>query len=311
MKSLGGLRRALESARPRNVSFHPSRAQLSFSAYRSFGNAARDQFYSTPRIRTGKAIKPISPPQHGLSQPMRAVMRQIPHPVVVITTLESTCNLAELGDSSDDRSPRPIPRAMTVSSFTSLSVDPVPRVTFNVTLPSLTHQALVRCGKFNAHILSGDDHGARVADLFTRGNRTPQEANGSDLGVLSGLEKLGVQVLGREKWLEEWKRATEYGLKAIATGKAGTATSDGTLPPPTTLPILQGQGIMHVFKCEYRHLEPPVDGDFDHHAIVIGEVMDLIPGDPKDESIALAYADRAYRQVGEKLLDRPVTGNTT
>lgn len=243
---------------------------------------------------------------------MRAVMRQIPHPVVVITTLEHPRNFAELGESLNDRSPRPIPRAMTVSSFTSLSVDPVPRVTFNVTLPSTTHQALVKCGKFNAHILSGDDHGARVADLFTRGNRTSHDADESDLGVLAGLEKLGVQVLEQEKWLEEWKQAADYGLKSIAAGKAGTATSDSTLPPSTTLPVLQGQGIMHVFKCEYRHLEPPVDGDFDHHAIVIGEVMDIIPGDPKDEnSIALAYADRAYRQVGDKLLGRPVTGKPT
>ncbi|KAF3064359.1 putative flavin reductase like domain-containing protein [Daldinia childiae] len=203
---------------------------------------------------------------------------------------------------------------MTVSSFTSLSVDPVPRVTFNVSLPSTTYQALMKCGRFNAHILSSDDHGVRIADLFTRGNRLPaaeettKDAEQPDLGVLAGLEKLGVQVLGRERWRQEWEQAKDYREKVAATGDVDTNNPDVDLPPSGTLPVLQGQGVMHVLKCEYRHLLPPVEGDFDHHAIVIGEVLDIIPGESKNENnIALAYADRAYRQIGEKLLDRPTS----
>ncbi|OTA53060.1 hypothetical protein K449DRAFT_340110, partial [Hypoxylon sp. EC38] len=203
-----------------------------------------------------------------LSQPMRAVMRQLPHPVVVITTLENTRSISRFEDTLDKDFPRPIPRGMTVSSFTSLSVDPVPRVTFNITLPSTTYQALAKCGKFNAHILTGDEYGARIADLFTR--------------------------------------ARDYGAKVLAAIKAGGYKTDVALPPSGTLPVLQGRGILHVLKCRYRHLPPPVDGDFDHHAIVMGDVLDIIPGESGDQSdIALAYADRAYRQMGEKLLERP------
>ncbi|OTB02588.1 hypothetical protein M426DRAFT_13376 [Hypoxylon sp. CI-4A] len=297
MKGLRGLRWALESTRSRYAPFHTtSRAQLSFSPSTGF---------------------PSKPAQHVLSQPMRAVMRQLPHPVVVITTLENICSLSEFEDVLDDQLARPIPRAMTVSSFTSLSINPVPRVTFNITLPSTTYQALAKCGRFNAHVLTGDDHGAKIADLFTRGNRpsttkgTPEDIDQSDLGVLAGLESLGVEILEREKWQQEWEQARDYRRKMLSTNKSGAPKADRELPPSGTLPVLQGKGVLHVLKCEYRHLEPPVDGDFDHHAIVMGEVLDIIPGESKDDdSIALAYADRAYRQMGEKLLERPATHQT-
>lgn len=235
---------------------------------------------------------------------MRTIMRHLPHPVVVITTLENTVDISEVIDTSNRQLPPPVPRAMTVSSFTSLSIDPVPRVTFNVTLPSTTYQALVKCRQFNAHILASDDHGARIADLFTRGNRSPVDIGKGepDLGVLEGLKKLGIEVLGQKEWLHEWEHAKYYAGKSLASRSAETFTTKIELPPSGTLPVLQGQGIMHVLKCEYRKLTPPVDSDFDHHAIVMGEVVDIVPG---EHGIALAYADRAYRQMGEKLLDRP------
>ncbi|KAI0847215.1 flavin reductase like domain-containing protein [Daldinia vernicosa] len=318
MKSLDGLRWTLKSTRPQYASFYTiPRAQVSFLTRKSseqVGQAGSPRFLYHGRVPE-RPVKPSNPTRHVLSQPMRAVMRQIPHPVVVITTLENAHSISELIDGSKDQVLPPVPRAMTVSSFTSLSVDPVPRVTFNVSLPSTTYQALMKCGRFNAHILSSDDHGVRIADLFTRGNRLPpaeettKDGGQPDLGVLAGLEKLGVQVLGREIWRQEWEQAKDYRKKVAAAGNMGTNNPEVDLPPSGTLPVLQGQGVMHVLKCKYRHLPPPVEGDFDHHAIVIGEVLDIISGESRDEnSIALAYADRAYRQIGEKLLDRPTSG---
>lgn len=242
---------------------------------------------------------------------MRAAMRQLPHPVVVITTLENMRSVARLEDILDKKFPRPIPRAMTVSSFTSLSIEPVPRVTFNVTLPSTTYEAIMKCGRFNAHILSGDDHGARIAELFTRGNRPPAATEDGDkpkpdLGVLAGLEELGVQVQGQEEWQQEWDQAGEYGQEVLSTVKAGGYIKDVKPPPEGTLPVLQGQGIMHILKCKFRRLTPPPESDFEHNAIVMGEVLDITPGEFEDGyGVALAYADRAYRQLGEKLLERP------
>ncbi|KAI1463421.1 flavin reductase like domain-containing protein [Daldinia caldariorum] len=311
MKSLDGLRWTLKSTRPLLYASSSYIIATAQGTLKSSGQAGLPRWLHSSKIFEWP-VKPSSPTQHVLSQPMRSLMRQIPHPVVVITTLENAHSIADLRDGSKDQLPPPVPRAMTVSSFTSLSIDPVPRVTFNVSLPSTTYQALMKCGRFNAHILSSDDHGARIADLFTRGNRPPaaeettRDLGEPDLGVLAGLEKLGVRVQGRDIWQREWEQAKIYKKQVAATGGTAQTVSDVDLPPSGTLPVLQGQGVMHVLKCEYRHLSPPVEGDFDHHAIVIGEVVDIISGESEGEnSIALAYADRAYRRIGQKLLDRP------
>ncbi|KAI1767929.1 flavin reductase like domain-containing protein [Hypoxylon sp. FL1150] len=327
MKCLRGLRWAPESTTPRYVRvarpFHTTaKAQVGFlTRWRNSKPAAWfNQAAKTPRVNSTLQRRP----ENALGRSMRASMRQLPHPVVVITTLENMRSVDRLEDILDKKFPRPIPRAMTVSSFTSLSIEPVPRVTFNVTLPSTTYEAIVKCGTFNAHILSGDDHGARIAELFTRGNRPPaaieeseagkSEAGKSEdgnkhksnLGVLAGLEELGVEIQGQEEWQREWDQAGEYGQDVISTVRGGGYIKDVRPPPEGTLPILQGRGIMHILKCKFRKLTPPSESDFEHHAIVMGEVLDITPGDYEDGyGIALAYADRAYRRLGEKLLERP------
>lgn len=62
------------------------------------------------------------------------------------------------------------PRAMTMSSFTSLTLKPTPVITFNVATPSRTLDSIQASRGFNIHVLSGDSSGAAVADHFTRGN---------------------------------------------------------------------------------------------------------------------------------------------
>ena len=80
-------------------------------------------------------------------------MRLLAHPVVVLTAHDGAH-----------------PRAMTMSSFTSLALTPTPLVSFNVATPSRTLNALKHGLDFNVHILSADRSGATVADKFTRGN---------------------------------------------------------------------------------------------------------------------------------------------
>ncbi|CAG7565257.1 unnamed protein product [Fusarium equiseti] len=81
-------------------------------------------------------------------------MRLLPHSVVV-------CTSNQPGDG---------PRAMTMSSFTSLTLTPTPLVTFNIAIPSRTLDAIRASGEFNVHVLSGDERGASVASHFTKGN---------------------------------------------------------------------------------------------------------------------------------------------
>ncbi|KAL1888855.1 hypothetical protein Cpir12675_006009 [Ceratocystis pirilliformis] len=84
-------------------------------------------------------------------------MRRVSHSVVVCTASQPTPN----GN---------IPRAMTMSSFTSLALTPRPLITFNVKAPSSTLDAVIASRSFNIHVLEGDAHGARIAEWFTRGN---------------------------------------------------------------------------------------------------------------------------------------------
>ncbi|WQF89742.1 Putative flavin reductase like domain, FMN-binding split barrel [Colletotrichum destructivum] len=113
-----------------------------------------------PRSSTWRT-KPSQPPtsihnsKDELPEQLRGVMRRLAHSVVVCT--------------ATDR--RGQPRGMTMSSFVSLSMEPVPLVTFNVRTPSRTLQAIEdEGGLFNVHVLAEGAEGARVAEWFTRGN---------------------------------------------------------------------------------------------------------------------------------------------
>ncbi|KAI5924412.1 flavin reductase like domain-containing protein [Camillea tinctor] len=269
MKCRGGLWRAITSTSPRNVLPNLKSAHTP-------GSSAFTVTAATTTIRwksssSSSALASAHPPHvaeaasTSLFQPMRDVMRQLPHPVVVITTLDP---------HHHPSSRSPTPRAMTVSSFTSLTLAPAPHVTFNVTLPSRTHRALAAYGSFNAHILSGDDLGAALADRFTRGN--PRE-DAEGLGILAGLEEeLGVQV-------------------GLGLGE---------------VPVLRGRGVLHVLKCRYANVLAPLSfGSGERHAIVVGEVVDIVSDTAaaagrEGGALALAYADRAYRRMGEQLLCR-------
>lgn len=129
-------------------------------------------FHVTAPIAVPWHIAPPSPPTTDLKAPnpppeqLRAVMRLLSQSVVVCTAA-----------GSDN-----VPRAMTMSSFTSLTLKPKPVITFNIATPSRTLDAIEATRVFNIHILSGDSSGAAVADQFTRGNVS------SD--VFAGLEEV-------------------------------------------------------------------------------------------------------------------------
>ncbi|RYO77126.1 hypothetical protein DL766_007166 [Monosporascus sp. MC13-8B] len=304
-------------------------------------------------------------------------MRQMPHPVVIITTLDcpqrrwpradptkgmqqrsspsspssssheddddgipvppphwTGSDVADSRSSSDPKNGsgrprlRPIPRAMTVSSFTSLSLRPREKVLFNIALPSRTYHAIFSSGRFNAHVLAGDEHGARLADLFTKGYsglngvgaggaEQQEEAgnSGRGLGVLAGLEQFGVEVLGKREWDAEWDAAA-----ATANEDEYGGAGHGREVVRYTAPLLRGKGVMHVLKCDlyapgYLDNAPPEcrepsssasiiggDRERDNFCIMLGDVTDIVYGDGAGGNIALAYADGAYRMPGEQIL---------
>ncbi|KAL1835172.1 hypothetical protein VTK73DRAFT_6115 [Phialemonium thermophilum] len=208
-----------------------------------------------------------------MSEQLRALMRLLTHSVVVCT---STAPPSEEGPNNGGGSGNaPAPRAMTMSSFTSLALRPVPVVTFNVATPSRTLDAVRASRRFNVHVLAGDTSGARVADWFTRGN------DGRGGGVFEHLQRAcGTEV-----------------VPAVGGG-------DVAVVEP---PVLRGEGILYVLRC--RLLDQPLGGliPVQDHVVVLGEVMDILEGreggssGARDDSFGLIYADRRYRQLGNTL----------
>lgn len=78
-----------------------------------------------------------------------------------------------------------------------------------------------------------------------------------------------------------------------ATYTVNTA-QDGSV----SAPLLKGDGVLRVLRCKLLR-----DSDMEglvrvrDHVIVVGEVVEMIPGN-KTQEFGLAYADRRYRQVG-------------
>jgi flavin reductase (DIM6/NTAB) family NADH-FMN oxidoreductase RutF len=187
-------------------------------------------------------------------------MRLLPHSVVVCTSAATTAD-----------STTPVPRGMTMSSFTSLSLRPTPLVTFNIATPSRTLDAMSRSRQFNIHILSGDVAGARVADWFRKGNA-------DDLGVFEAnnlRDECGCEVVGKE------------------------------MSSTTAAPLLKGPGVLFALRCCLLGDEPARGlVRVRDHVIVLAEIVDIIEGQgdkSKQDGFGLAYADRLYRQLGSTM----------
>ena len=193
-------------------------------------------------------------------------MRLLAHSVVVCT---STAPAVESRPAS--------PRAMTMSSFTSLALRPAPAVTFNIATPSRTFDAVEASRRFNVHILADGPSGAGVADWFTRGND-------AGVRVFDELSRCGSE---------------------LAKTSSGADTLGETVAEP---PVLQGEGVLYVLRCKL--LDEPSGGlvRVKDHVVVLGEVLEIIEGsgkggkDGRDDCFGLVYADRKYRQLGNTLI---------
>lgn len=187
-------------------------------------------------------------------------MRLLAHSVVVCTSAAAT------PDSST-----PVPRGMTMSSFTSLSLRPTPLVTFNIATPSRTLDAVSRSRQFNIHILSGDVAGARVAEWFRKGNA-------ADLGVFEA-EKL--------------------------RGECGCEVVPAEPSADVAAPLLKGPGVLFALRCSLLNDEPARGlMKVRDHVIVLAEIVDIIEGDGERSEpgpFGLTYADRLYRQLGSTM----------
>lgn len=230
---------------------------------------------------------PVSNPNSpSLSEPLRHLMRSLPAPIVVLTTTLPNSATPPSSDFSDHY------RGMTLSSFTSFTLSPTPIVTFNIRStheePSRTFTALKECSHFLIHLLDSTPEGARIADIFTRGNVEDVFKKGEKEGVF------------------------EVRAYTVQEKKNQMVVSDDS----HQLPMLHGSGVRKVLRCSILHNDPHSDdyiGDIEErqkglirvgdHVLVMANVIEILDGDESEEeyrgSYGLSYADGTYRQAGE------------
>ncbi|KAJ8107558.1 hypothetical protein ONZ43_g6696 [Nemania bipapillata] len=253
-------------------------------------------------------------------------MARLPHPAVIITTLDRTYQAQAASGVPIEAMRHPIARGITASSFTSLCIRPRPHVMFNMTLPSTMYEALVACKDFNVHILAPNKHGARVASVFARGNRLPPprigESEGSqyafdidaDLGVFVGLKDEGfhdVEIANRDVWHNQYQSAKDSSLQVSEPSqeiKLVPRRSDVTEPLRQVhqVPHLHSIGIMEVLNCCLVRAIHPELPNAAQNVVIIGEVVNVTSPKTSNQKngrapVALGYADRKYRVIGRAI----------
>ena len=235
-----------------------------------------------------QALSSPSDNDNELSTTLRLLMRTLPHSVVVVTSSKAPLLL-------DESTPQSY-RGMTVSSFTTITLSPTPIISFNVKTPSETLSAIRKSENFLLHILEANENGARIADAFTKGNKSVARL------LEGGVEGVEIEPVLRMVELEEDEEgeveedAEEDGSKAYVEA--------------IQLPMLAGKGVSRVLACEV--MDEVEVGD---HVVVFASVEQFLGGKGQDElegeEVAvggLCYADGRYRRIGDVIEVRQDSG---
>lgn len=106
---------------------------------------------------------------------MRSVMRSVTQPVAVVTTTARriSCN-ADKPETSEILHEL---RGMTISSFTTVTLEPEPIISFNIRNPSSTLDALKDTRHFCVHFPTQTSEGRQIAQTFVKGNAKETSEN--------------------------------------------------------------------------------------------------------------------------------------
>jgi flavin reductase (DIM6/NTAB) family NADH-FMN oxidoreductase RutF len=191
-----------------------------------------------------------------LSDNIRSALRHITQPVALVTSFARKNN-------EPDKTKRA--RGITVSSFSTVTLHPVPVVSFNIRVPSRSWDAISESGHLRVHLLKATPEGAAAAHAFTLPYDLPHEP-------FEHLSRPGVHATMFHKSLKpamspriRWKEA----IHADAVAK---------LLPEKCIQV----------------------GD---HMIVVAEVVDvnLSTDHVASGAGALAYGMKGYRQLGSEI----------
>ncbi|KAG0335338.1 hypothetical protein BG000_007574 [Podila horticola] len=223
------------------------------------------------------------------SENLRKVLRKVPFPVVIVST-----------NSPTDPTQR---RGITVSSFTSISLQPIPLIAFCVKLPSRASTALHESNQFVVQFLAEDQIAHSVA--FSSSVAPPKEVVAKRRAQDKDIEAI-VQEAGKQTLINGDKESTK-GISPSPPSRTVT-TNDAELDPfdvlghhvdpESGLPVLDNT--LGAIRCKAHQVLTVGD-----HEMWIGHVEKVlygdIPGDP-DQEKPLLYHDRSYRKVGRRIV---------
>jgi len=221
------------------------------------------------------------PTESALSTSLRHLMRSLPHSVVVLTTSLPRYPLPD-SETPPGSPQEPMPttpldyRAMTLSSFTTLTLTPEPVITFNIKTPSRTLEALSQSRHFLIHILKANRNGMKVADIFTKGN-----ANSISLFLRQPNEVFRVRKVKLNTGIIMpllKADGVDKVLRCVVMGSGQDGREEGKWSEQS------GSGLVRV-------------GD---HVLVLGKVEEIMGGGKrwKGGRSGLSYVDGRYRRVG-------------
>jgi flavin reductase (DIM6/NTAB) family NADH-FMN oxidoreductase RutF len=195
-------------------------------------------------------------------------MRTLPHSVVVVTSTKPRFDAHILPEPVYNPPLQPTHprdyRGITVSSFTTITLEPEPIISFNVKYPSETLSAIEQSRQFLVHVLEASEGGMSIADAFTKGRK---HAKDFLRGNKEGAEVTEVEVI------------TKY---------------EGQM---MSFPMLKAEGVMRVLRCTVM-MKTVMVGD---HRVVFARVDEILGGEEwgLEGKTGLCYADGRYRRVGD------------
>ncbi|GAD97837.1 oxidoreductase, putative [Paecilomyces variotii No. 5] len=265
----------------------PPRLSLQYQPRRSIATNTATLNKTTPQSSLSNEEEPSS-----LSDQVRFLMRQVPHPVAIITATDPDCPNADEAY-----------RGMTVSSFNTVTLYPEPVISFNVKRPSETLHALQTSGYFHVHLLAPSEETAKLARDFSRGNNNLQISRGEgqfEFSSCSGLNSESTQgppVLQRKNDNND-NNKNELAPKDLEEEKSLALESAVDFPfifecraHPQKIEVYDHTIVLGTVVRTLRH---PAAGRRD----VNGKIRD--GNDPHStEDLCLTYADTRFWKMGE------------
>lgn len=166
-------------------------------------------------------------------------MRELPHPLTVIV-------------AQSKNSPRPA--GLLVSSFNTVTLEPVPHVSFNLKLPSATYDQIRKAGTFTASAITD----VQLAKDFLLDKEDPGYAAALKRNVTHHRNGMLAQLRGGIWWMRcSWLREkdTEVGDHIIVVGKV---TAARFYPDRNKDGRVRGQALIYS-KGRYRYAGTQLD----------------------------------------------------